>query len=315
MFQKYAYVLAVYQERSFTKAAKRLFISQPSLSVAVRNIEQQVGLPLFERHGSLVTPTEIGEAYVEAAQKIHCAEEEYKKKLAEINGLQAGKLVVGGSNYLTADVLPQIISRFRTLHPGVEIVLTEANSLHLRRMLLSEEVDLVIDNFNDISDVYELFELADEQIVLCVPASSRINQKLKAFQILPENVYAGNIQHIPCADISLFKDEPFILLKSGNDMYDRAIHMFATGGIVPNVVFSVDQLNISYALTESELGACFMTDTFFKYRRHTSQVVLYKLQNQMASRTLYMGYKKGRYCTKAMKEFIRIAQEMFRDGK
>ena len=57
MFRKYKYVLAVYEEKCFTKAAKRLFISQPSLSVAIRNIENMLGAPLFERSGAEIKPT------------------------------------------------------------------------------------------------------------------------------------------------------------------------------------------------------------------------------------------------------------------
>lgn len=290
MFQKYKYVLAVYREQSFTNAARALFISQPSLSVAIQNIEKQIGAPLFERSGSSVTPTEIGRAYIAAAEKIHCAEEEFGRQLSEINGLQTGKLVVGGSNYLSSDVLPRIISQFRARHPGVEIVLTEANSTHLRQMLLREEVDLVIDNFED-ADHYELHPLAQEQILLCVPGG-------KGTDVIED------------AEISRFADASFVLLKPENDMYNRAMEIFAGSGITPNVVFSVDQLNIAYALTESGLGACFLPDTFFQYRKRMADVALYRIDHPSTSRTLYIGYKKGRYCTCAMSEFITITREI-----
>ena len=298
MFQKYKYVLTVYKERSFTNAAKRLFISQPSLSVAIQNIEKQLGAPLFERNNSAIKPTEIGLAYIATAEKIHCAEEEFKRRLTEINGLQTGKLVVGGSNYLSSDVLPQVISRFRARFPGVEIVLTEANSTYLRQMLLREEVDLVIDNFDD-TEHYELFPLTKEQILLCIPTTSGIQ-------------YNGTDQ-LDYMDIIHFADKPFVLLKSENDMYRRAMDSFDGNGIVPNVVFSVDQLNIAYALTESGLGACFLPDTFFKYRKRMANIALYKIKHKSAERTLYVGYKKGRYCTHAMAEFIRITREMIGD--
>lgn len=312
MFQKYKYVLAVYEEGSFTKAAKRLFISQPSLSVAIRNIEKQLGAPLFERCGSVIKPTESGRAYIAAAQKMRSAENEFEHKLVEINGLQTGRLVVGGSNYMSCDVLPQIISRFRAKHPGVEIILTEANSEHLRQMLYNEDVDVVIDNFEGYTDEFEAYELTNEKIMLCVPAGSQVNTGLDEFRIKPQSLYGGkeNIESIQSVDISLFKNEQYILLKSGNDMLNRATAIFESSGIVPNVVFSVDQLNISFSLAELGLGACFVTDTLFKYRKHTSDVVLYKLNHQSATRTLHVAYKKGRYCTRAMAEFTKLSKLM-----
>lgn len=311
VFQKYKYVLAVYQEGSFTRAAERLYISQPSLSVAIRNIEKKVGMPLFERCGTTVGLTEAGKLYIEAARKMQFAEDAFTKQLEDISGLQTGKLVVGGSNYLTSDVLPQLVSRFRNQHPGVEITLIEANSLHLREMLSSEEADIVIDNYESYADAYELYPLAQEQILLCVPADHPVNRSLKEYQILPETLYAKPdcVGRAAALDISAFRDEPFVLLKSGNDMQERAMQIFDGSNVEANVVFAVDQLNISYALAESGLGACFITDTFFKYRKHTADVVLYKLDHPQAKRKLHIAHKKGRYCTKAMQEFIRITRE------
>ena len=315
MFQKYKYVLAVYQERCFTKAAARLFISQPSLSVAIRNIEKKVGVPLFERCGAALHLTDAGKAYMEAAKKMQFAEDAFVKQLEDLNGLQTGKLVIGGSNYLTSDVVPQLVSQFRSQFPGVEITLIEANSVHLREMLSNEEVDLVIDNLENFQDAYELYPLVDEQIMLCVPGDRAVNLSLKEFRIQPESIFTNpdHIKEIAPLDISAFKEEPFVLLKSGNDMCDRAMHMFASGGLKANAVFSVDQLNISFALAESGVGACFITDTFFKYRKHTTDALLYKLDHKLAKRTLHVAHKKGRYSTKAMQEFIRITREFMGD--
>ena len=312
MFQKYKYVLAVYRERSFTGAAQKLFISQPSLSVAIGKIEKEIGGALFERSGSGVKPTEIGMAYIAAAQKMRQAEDEFAKKCLDINELQTGKLVVGGSNYRSSDVLPKIITLFRERFPKVEITLVEANSVRLREMLHDEEVDMIIDNFEDGGDLYEAYPLVREKILMCVPASNPLNEKLREYRILPEEIYNGtaNYGQIPAVDIRCFKDEKFILLKHGNDMYHRAMAILGEKNITPDVAFQVDQMNISYALTESGIGVNFAADTLFKYRKHLGDVILYQLDTRYASRVLYIAHKKNRYCTKAMAEFIKAAQEI-----
>ena len=312
MFQKYKYVLAVYREQSFTGAAQKLFISQPSLSVAIRKIEKEIGGALFERFGSGVKPTEIGMAYISAAQKMYQAEDEFAKKCLDINELQTGKLVVGGSNYLSSDVLPKIITLFREKFPKVEITLVEANSIRLREMLHDEEVDMIIDNFEDGSEQYEEYPLVREQILLCVPANNPLNEKLRKYQILPEDIYEGIFApaDISAVDITSFKDEKFILLKHGNDMYHRAKVIFGERNLTPDVAFQVDQLNIAYALTESGIGVNFVADTFFKYRKHVGNVILYQLDTRYARRMLYIAHKKNRYCTRAMAEFIKVAQEI-----
>ncbi|MBR6502866.1 MAG: LysR family transcriptional regulator [Clostridia bacterium] len=311
MFQKYKYVLAVYEEGCFTKAADKLFISQPSLSVAVSNIEKKIGSPLFERCGRKLKLTEIGHAYITAAQKMQNAEDVFLRQLEDLNGLHTGKLAIGGSNFLSSYVLPKLISKFRSKYPGIEITLIEANSLNLRELLLNEEVDLVIDNFEDCSQSIATYPLIDEHILLCVPTEYKVNESLKEFQIHPEKIYTApdHVKTVPALDLDNFREIPFVLLKNGNDMHERANNMFKDGQITPKIVFSVDQLNISYALAESGLGACFITDTFFKYGKHMPSTVLYKLKQKKAKRKLHIVYKNGRYCTKAMQEFIKITQE------
>lgn len=84
---------------------------------------------------------------------------------------------------------------------------------------------------------------------------------------------------------------------------------------MPRVIFQVDQLNIACALAESGMGACFVTDTLFRYRRHMENVVLYKPATACAGRGLYVAHKKRRYCTRAMAELIKIAQERIKNPR
>lgn len=311
MFQKYKYVLALHEEGSFTDAAKKLFISQPSLSVAIHNVEKEVGATLFERSGSGVRPTEIGALYIAAAQKMRQAEDEFQKSCADLQGLHTGILRVGGSNFLSSDVLPRIITRFRSQFPGVEITLTEANSIRLKEMLQNEELDLIVDNLDETDGRFERESVRQEKILLCVPDEHPSNVAVKEFQIKPEEVYnrAENMAKIPPVDITRFAGEKFIFLKEGNDMYNRAETIFSNAGIAPNVIFRVDQLSISYALSDSGLGISFITDTFFQYRKHLGDVVLYQLSDPVAARMLYVITKKGRYRTSAMTAFIRKVRE------
>lgn len=312
MFSKYKYVYAVYKEQNFTRAAERLFISQPSLSVAIKNIENEVGAPLFERSGGKVVLTEIGREYIVATEQIMSAENDFKRKINDIYELESGSITVGGTNYLSSYVLPSIITRFSSLHPNIEVNLVEANSQTLEKMTREEQIDVVVDSFDVLGELYEGYPLVNERIFLCVPSSFKINEGMEEYRITPDAVRGGGnvIDSISSVPIEHFANENYILLKSGNDMHDRAMRIFNNGGIVPRLLFSVDQLNISYALAESGTGLCFVTDTLIKYGGMHGNVTLYNVCEGQCSRTLYVVYKRGRYCTRAMSEFIRIAKEM-----
>lgn len=312
MFSKYNCVYQVYKECNFTRAAEKLFISQPSLSAAVKNIEKKIGAELFERCGKSVKLTEIGREYISAAERIMNIENEFSNKLNDIYNLETGKITVGGTNYMSSYIIPQIINRFASKYPKIEVVLADANSATLSTMLKNEELDVVIDSFDESMDEYQGYPLLNEDILLCVPKDRAINAKLKRFQIEPESICdkSADLKSIDAVPIEMFKDEKFIMLKKGNDMYSRAMNVFLKNNIIPNVALSVDQLNISYTLSESGMGLCFLTDTFFKYGKFRGDVVLYKVESKHCTRTLYIVHKRNKYCTKAMTEFVKIAKEV-----
>lgn len=317
MFEKHKYVYAVYKEGNFTRAAQKLFISQPSLSVAIKNVEAEIGAPIFERCGSGVTLTEVGREYISAAERIMSIEKDFEKRVEDIYGLEVGNITVGGTNYLSSYVLPKIITKFSALYPKIKVTLVEENSRTLDEMMRNEELDVMIDSFDHPDGVYEAYPLANEHILLCVPEELEVNAALEKYQVSASSVADGKAFCTEIASVSIdsFKNENFILLKSGNDMYDRAMRIFDGGNVVPTVLFSVDQLNISFALAESGIGICFVTDTLIRYGRVGKGIRLYKIKEDSAKRTLYIAYKKSRYCTSVMRRFIDVAREVINDSK
>ncbi|MBQ2967409.1 MAG: LysR family transcriptional regulator [Clostridia bacterium] len=316
MFSKYNYVYQVYKAQSFTKAAEKLFISQPSLSVAIKNIEKRLGADLFERTGSRVVPTEVGKEYIYAAERIMAVEKEFSDRINDLYHLETGKMTVGGTNYLSSYVLPRIINRFASLYPKIEVELVEANSGMLSHMVKNEQVDIIIDSFDETMDEYEGESLAKEEILLCVPKDRAVNRSLEAYQISYQSLMSGGVdfEKVPTVSMGKFKEEKFILLKPGNDMHNRAKTIFEKSKIEPKVAFYVDQMNISYALAESGMGLCFATDTLLKYGKFRDNVFVYKVDNKHSNRTLYIAHKKNKYCTRAMDAFIRIAKEVIDVG-
>lgn len=311
MFEKLEYVYAVYKERSFTKAAEKLFITQPSLSSAIKGIEKEIGAPLFDRTHE-VTLTEIGKEYIDAAEKILRIQEEFTSKINDIYGLETGKLVIGGTNYLSSYVLAPIVKRFSLQFPKIEVTLVEGNSTMLGEMLQREEIDVIMDSFDNQAQLREeIIPLISERIFLCAPATLEVNERLKEYAISDEMIKKDTHHHFEIVPISEFKDEPFVLLKSGNDMYKNAMEIFQREGITPKVAFSVDQLNISYALAQSGMGLCFVTDTLVRYDTRSKNVVFYNVGKENCSRTLCVAHKKNKYLSNATKKFIEIAKQSF----
>lgn len=308
MFNKMDYVYAVYKEQSFTKAAQKLYISQPCLSAAIKKIEEEIGMPLFERRYSSVRPTKIGLDYIKAAEEIMNIQNNFAARINDINNIEYGSITIGGSNYVSSYILPGIVSRFSEMYPKIEISLTETGSVELEKKLNNEEIDLIIDSFDDEKILHECYPLLNEKILLAVPKAFRCNNGLQKYQLMPDDLFSLNSNNLPALSIKHFKNENFILLKSGNNMHKHAMEIFQKGKFTPKVSFYLDQLLTSYALAASNNGVCFVTDTMFKYHRFKDDVILYNIK-ESSGRTLYITKKRNRFTTKAMNRFIEITQK------
>jgi len=128
---------------SFARAAEALHLSPPAVSMQVRELEQQVGLPLFDRSGRRVALTITGEYLLVHAKKVMATLKDAEDMVARFRGLQAGRLTIGMVS--TAEYyLPRLLARFRAEHPAVEVRLAVGNREQLAAMMQGSEVDLAV---------------------------------------------------------------------------------------------------------------------------------------------------------------------------
>ena len=182
MFTWKKYVYEVYRERSFTKAAQNLYISQPSLSARIRKIEESIGVPLFDRSTSPLQLTEAGKIYIEAAEEIFKIEQRVENDMNHLNNLETGHLSLGGSNLFSAYILPPLITKFKQRFPHVNIRLTEGNTAQLEELLGNNSLDFVIDNYHYDHLLYDRELYCSENILLAVPKNANINRELSSWR-------------------------------------------------------------------------------------------------------------------------------------
>lgn len=309
MFQGMEYVYAVYKERSFSKAAEKLFISQPSLSANVKREELSVGYPIFDRSTKPISLTEPGKRYIQMVQQIMSMQTEFAEYLNDLSNMRAGNLVLGGSSLYSSWVFPKLMGEFAKKYPYIQLNLVEASTAQLEKMLLNGEIDLLMDNCEMDETIFERRIFRKEYLVLAVPGPLAINQRLKQFQISEESIRDQSFleNSVPAVNLKLFEGVPFIMLKSENDTGIRAAELCHQDGFVPEVLFELDQQMTSYNITCSGMGASFISDTLITSVSTLADVVFYKLDKEKSSRNLYFYWKKGRYFSKIMEEFLKCA--------
>jgi DNA-binding transcriptional LysR family regulator len=136
--------LAIARAQSFSRAAERIHLSQPTLSEHTRQLEQELGAPLFVRHSRSVALTEAGRVFEDYARRLVATLAAGKQAIAELDGLARGSLVVGAGTTPGTYVLPEIIARFHTRYPGVSVDLRVASSRVVEQRVRDGEVDVAI---------------------------------------------------------------------------------------------------------------------------------------------------------------------------
>jgi len=308
--KEHDYILTIYEEQSFSRAAKKLFVSQPALSLAVKRVEEDLGITIFDRSSLSIRPTDEGLIYIAALKEINLVERNMRDRLSDMASLSSGNLVVSGENFVSSFILPQILMEFSKNYPGIQIQLVESNSPDLRQLLLSEQIDLLVAHDFDPNQ-YEAKELFDETVLLAVPITNPINRLLADYSISAEELRSGKYMPRKPVDLAWFKNEDFLLLKPGNDLNWRASDLFEAYKVSPKVKISLDQLITSYNLACAGLGIAFVTDILVE-KTFAPGCVYYTIDHPIAHRKMFIGYKKNRYFTRAASAFVETAQNVYR---
>ncbi len=242
---------------NFHRAAERLHMAQPPLSTAIRKLEDELGVELFDRQPRNLSLTQAGHAMLKLARRtLRNVEELHRSAKEHISGEQ-GQITLGFSHTASNSVLPGILRGFHERFPQVELVLRESTTHELLAELAAHTVDLALlrTPILDICDV-ELIQLATDHFVLAVPADHPLARKTK----------------ITMADLD---GQRFIAYSREKVPAMNAIASlaFAEAGISPNVVQQIVQVPTAIGLVESGLGIALVPSATEKYIRTSARLL------------------------------------------
>ena len=307
MFRNKEYILSVYREGGFTKAAEKMFISQPSLSASVKRIEEKIGLPIFDRSNAPLSLTEVGEEYVKYAMEIEQKEADFAKYVLDYGNLMVGKIKVGGSSFFSSFILPKMVSAFNSDYKKIVFELFEGSTKNLIGKLHTGELDIVIDNAIICDENIEGEVYMTERLLLAVPKDFVVNQELESMRITAKEIHNGAYLKKPAIDLTILQNQPFVLLNSENDTGKRAEMFFKEYNINPNVLFRLDQQITVYNICCSGIGVSFVSDTLIKSIAFSKDIALYNLATPLAERKIYLYHKRNHYQSVVCRKFIEYA--------
>lgn len=309
MFTNKNYVYEVYKAKSFSKAAEKLFISQPSLSLTIKKIENNIGAKIFDRSTSPIQLTDTGEEYIKCIKKIMDIENSFEMYVSDFNNLKTGSISIGAGSFFASYILPPLIAKFKSLYPQVVINLVEADTSHLENQLYSGDLDLIIDNYTFNESLYKKQFFYREQMILTIPEKFPCNKRIKKYALSTKDIleYKNLDSKTLGVPLNLIEDTPFVLLRYGNDTRERADKIFDENNIKPNIALELDQLATAFNVACYGIGATLVSDTLVREVEPSHSMIYYKIDSEHTIRENYFYFKVNKYLTRAMQEFLKLA--------
>jgi len=200
------YIIAVARERHFGRAAQACFASQPTLSVAIRKLEEELGIAIFERGGAEVSVTPIGQRVVAQAQKVLEESEQLRDIARQGHDPLAGPLRVGVIHTVGPYLLPHLVPAQIARTPQMPLLLQENFTVHLLELLRQREIDCAILALPLPGTGLEVRPLYDESFVVAVPRA---------------HLWVGRTA-IPAAEL---KQQTMLLLGNGHCFRDQVLEV------------------------------------------------------------------------------------------
>ena len=305
MFREMEYVLAVYREKGFSKAARKMYLSQPALSAMVKRAEERIGGAIFDRGKAPIELTEIGREYVRIAMEMARAEDAFRQYVSDINHCLTGTLAVGGTMLFMSFILPPLLSAFSEKHPNVDVLLHETHTSLLYQELSDGDLDLIVENSAKDPEVFEEKPFLTERLILGVPAKD-VTGDMEKYMLTAKDVISGKhlLNAHPVFPLKSIKGQEFLLLKEGNDTRERADKLFDSEKMRPKVRLLVDQQIMAYHLACAGMGAAFLSDTLIEHMPDANALRFFKLDPAFSERHISFFYKKKRLLSSAARAFM-----------
>ncbi len=296
-FNRLRYILTVAEEHNITKAAAKLYISQPSLSQCIRSIESELGTELFLRGKSSVSLTKAGELYVEWAKSTI---ESYRVLEAQLENLKTSshrELEVGASPQRGAFLLPNPVNRFYLLEPNCSVNIREGLNINMQNSLYKDELDMIISLPIKENSRFKSIPLFKEKFLLAAPADMRIPfVKGEKYNVVEKDVIIG---------------KPIIFLQENQNLGKIFRGLLEELGYAPQKYTECYNMETAHNLVSNGVGITLLPEVSICYHK-VPGVEYYSINDSSLSRTVAAVYKANskksadiELLASCIKEFVR----------
>ena len=278
--------LTVAKEGSFSRAAERLYRTQPAVSLAIRKLEDSLGQPLFVRGARPVRLTDAGTLLREYAERLINLRDEVKKSLMELEGLKRGELALGVNESSIHALLPAL-ARFRELHPGVQVRVHRMFSRDIPHEVVNYRLDLGAVSFVPRETQLQATEILKDELTLVVP---------------PKHVLAKKRE----VEIEELAKESFIAHIVDSPFRRKVIELFARHRTPLNMPIEMPTIESIKRFVQMGMGVAIVPRMCVTWEVEHGWLKELKLRQMNIPRHLYIISRRGARLPHAATEFMRI---------
>ena len=272
--------------KNITRAAQRLKVSQPNITVAIRKLETELGVQLFDRSQKQLTLTPEGSVFL---KRIELALRNIDEAVLEVNDykqLQKGTIKIGIPPMMGAYLFPKVFSVFRHLHPNLDVLLFEEGSLSIREKLESDELDFGIIIVPDSTPNLNVLRMSRNQLMVCVSQRSSLARKE---WITPRDIASSDL----------------IMMKEGSYLREVVQSKLSALKITPRTVLESGQIVTIKGLVAHQVGIAFLLDFICEDSHDIKAIPFY----EPIFVDIGLAWKKEKYVSKAAQAFIDFCKE------
>jgi DNA-binding transcriptional LysR family regulator len=266
----------VAQQRSYSRAAELLYLSQPGVSLQVKALERSIGLPLFEKVGRTLRLTEAGSELLAYSERIFALMDETQLVLEELSGARRGTVKVGASTTAGIYIVPSALGAFHRQNPRVKLTLDVVNRFNVQERLLNDEIDMAVMGLIEDTDDLEVAEFVPNELVVIASPRHRL----------------AGVKHIPLEELS---KEIFLLREAGSGTRTDVERIFLGQGVTLHVGMELRSSGAIKQAVTADLGIAIMPLRALELELMAGRLVILDVEGFPVRRHWSLVRRQGRH--------------------
>jgi DNA-binding transcriptional LysR family regulator len=266
----------VAQQRSYSRAAELLYLSQPGVSLQVKALERSIGLPLFEKVGRTLRLTEAGSELLAYSERIFALMDETQLVLEELSGARRGTVKVGASTTAGIYIVPSALGAFHRQNPRVKLTLDVVNRFNVQERLLNDEIDMAVMGLIEDTDDLEVAEFVPNELVVIASPRHRL----------------AGVKHIPLEELS---KETFLLREAGSGTRTDVERIFLGQGVTLHVGMELRSSGAIKQAVTADLGIAIMPLRALELELMAGRLVILDVEGFPVRRHWSLVRRQGRH--------------------